>query len=201
MFCQRCGASIEGTPSYCPNCGAPVAAATAVAAAIPAAGGFGGALATPAPSVVYAGFWRRCGAFILDGVLLNVVTFPISMMFMLPMTASMRAMRSDDYSPEQFASFIGVYLMLAGVSTVICWLYSALMIASVRQGTVGMLALGLTVTDLKGQRLSFARATGRYFATLVTGFTIGIGYLVMFFNERRQTLQDLIAGTVIVRKT
>ena len=200
MFCQRCGASIEGTPSYCPNCGAPVASATAVAAAIPAAGGYGGAVATPGATPAYGGFWRRLAAMFLDGLLLNVVCFPISMMFMIPMTTSMQAMRSEDYSPENLAQFFGVYLMLALVSTVLSWLYCALMMASARQATGGMMALDLIATDLQGRKLSFARASGRYFASIVTSFTIGIGYLLMLFTERRQTLHDLIAGTLIVRK-
>jgi len=197
MLCPRCGASIEGTPSYCPNCGAPLATVAAAAATLPAAG-FAGAL--PESGVVYAGFWRRCGAMILDGVLLNVVTFPMGMMAMIPMTSRMEAMRDSDFSPEQFASFMGLYFMIAGCGLLIAWLYSALMLASKRQATVGMMAIGLIATDVQGRPLSFARATGRYFATLVTSCTLGIGYLVMLFNQRRQTVHDLIAGTVIVRK-
>ena len=44
------------------------------------------------------------------------------------------------------------------------WLYFAGMESSSYQVTLGKQALGLVVTDDHGQRLSFGRATGRFFA-------------------------------------
>lgn len=201
MFCSRCGASIEGTPSYCPNCGAPVV--IAAAAAIPEAAGSGtypGASPMGAASVSYGGFWRRVGASILDGVLLNIASFPLVMMLMIPMGSRFENLSGDDMNPEELAAVFGVYATLGVIGTVMAWLYYAFLHSSPRQATVGMMAVGIQVTDLEGRRLSFARATGRYFASLLSGMTLGIGYLVMLFTERRQTLHDLIAGTLVMRK-
>jgi Tfp pilus assembly major pilin PilA len=66
------------------------------------------------------------------------------------------------------------------------------------QGTLGKLAVGIKVTDLDGNRISFARATGRLAAHAVSGITLGIGFAMAVFTRRRQTLHDTIAGTLVV---
>ncbi|MBS3800254.1 MAG: RDD family protein, partial [Thioalkalivibrio sp.] len=59
---------------------------------------------------------------------------------------------------------------------------------------------GLRVVDFDGERISFARATGRHFASILSGLTLGIGYIMVAFTRRRQALHDLIAQTLVVRK-
>lgn len=203
MFCSRCGASIEGTPSYCPNCGAPVAiaaAAVSVAGAM-GAGSYAATLPMSAAAATYGGFWRRFWAAMIDGLLLNIASLPIALVVMVPMGSQMENMRGDDLTPEQMSALIGTYAILGVLGALMSWLYYALLQSSPKQATVGMMALGIHLTDLEGRRLSFARASGRFFASILSGMTIGIGYLVMFFTERRQTLHDLIAGTLVVRKS
>ncbi len=64
--------------------------------------------------------------------------------------------------------------------------------------TIGKRALGIVVTDLTGGRISFGRATGRYFAFFLSDITLGLGYLIQPFTRKRQALHDLIAGTLVV---
>jgi uncharacterized RDD family membrane protein YckC len=71
--------------------------------------------------------------------------------------------------------------------------------SSSRQATVGKMTLGLKVTDLAGRRISFARASGRYFAKYVSSMTLLIGYIMAGFTERKQALHDIIAGTLVIR--
>jgi uncharacterized RDD family membrane protein YckC len=61
------------------------------------------------------------------------------------------------------------------------------------------MALGLKVIDLYGNRISFARATGRHFAKYISGVILGIGYIMAGFTERKQALHDMIAGTLVIR--
>jgi len=49
-----------------------------------------------------------------------------------------------------------------------------------------------------GDRLTLGRSIGRYFATLLSGLTLCIGYLMAAFTERKQGLHDLICDTVVV---
>src|SRR5208283_3281564 len=79
------------------------------------------------------------------------------------------------------------------------WLYEALMLSSSYQATLGKMIFGMKVTDLNGNRLSFAHATGRHFAKWLSGMILGIGYIMVAFTERKQGLHDLIAGTVVPR--
>ena len=59
-------------------------------------------------------------------------------------------------------------------------------------------ALGMVVTDLAGNRISFGRATGRCFARFVSGILLYLGYLIQPFTTKRQALHDIIAGTLVV---
>ena len=68
------------------------------------------------------------------------------------------------------------------------WLYYAIMESSKPQATIGKMALGTKVTTLGGERIGFGRASGRYFGKIVSGLTLGIGYLMAAFTERRQAL-------------
>jgi uncharacterized RDD family membrane protein YckC len=79
-------------------------------------------------------------------------------------------------------------------------LYYSLMESSPWQATLGKRALGLQVTDLHGNRISFGRATGRYFAKIVSGLTLSIGYLMAGFTRRKQALHDIISECLVIRR-
>ena len=130
----------------------------------------------------YAGFWRRVGAFILDGFVVGIVTVPLTL------ALGGGDPGSSNYSPEA-----------SSVSAAITWLYFALMESSAKQATVGKMALGIMVTDLEGRRIGFGRATGRHFAKILSGLILGIGFLMVAFTERKQGLHDILAGALVVR--
>jgi uncharacterized RDD family membrane protein YckC len=80
----------------------------------------------------------------------------------------------------------------------VVWLYTALMMSSSKQGTVGMMAMGLRVTDEDGNRITFGRATARYFSSILSSMILYIGFLMLLWNGRKQTLHDQMAGTLIL---
>ena len=82
----------------------------------------------------------------------------------------------------------------------ISWLYFSIFESSYKQATPGKIDLKLKVTDLNGQRISFWRATGRYFAKIVSGLILYIGFLMIFFTKKRQGLHDLWAKCLVVRQ-
>jgi uncharacterized RDD family membrane protein YckC len=130
---------------------------------------------------MYAGFWRRVAAFLLDGLILGVVTLPLNLAFG----------GDDGYT----AASSGVQ----SISTVLGWLYYALMESSAKQATLGKMALGIIVTDLEGRRIGFGKATGRYFAKILSFLILGIGFLMIAFTQRKQGLHDILAGTLVIR--
>ena len=86
------------------------------------------------------------------------------------------------------------------VATILGWLYYALMESSAKQATLGKMALGIMVTDGQGRRVSFARATGRYFAKIISNIILYIGYIMIAFTVRKQGLHDIIADCLVVVK-
>jgi len=78
-------------------------------------------------------------------------------------------------------------------------IYGAIMEASARQATWGKLLMGIKVTDEAGERITSAQGFGRNFSKLICILTLGIGYLIGFFDRRQQCLHDKIAGTLAVK--
>jgi uncharacterized RDD family membrane protein YckC len=79
------------------------------------------------------------------------------------------------------------------------WLYFSLLESSPKQATVGKLALGIVVTDLKGNKISFARASARYWSKFVSTAIIGIGFIMAGFTSKKQALHDIIAETLVIK--
>jgi uncharacterized RDD family membrane protein YckC len=53
---------------------------------------------------------------------------------------------------------------------------------------------------MEGNKISFGRATGRYFGKLLSAFILLIGYIMAGFTEKKQALHDIIAGTLVWKK-
>jgi uncharacterized RDD family membrane protein YckC len=72
--------------------------------------------------------------------------------------------------------------------------------SSRHQATLGKKALGIIVTDMNGNRISFARANARFFGKWVSGMIMNIGYLMAAFTEKKQALHDILASCLVVMK-
>jgi uncharacterized RDD family membrane protein YckC len=93
---------------------------------------------------------------------------------------------------------IGVFILLAIVGN---WLYYACFESSSWQATPGKKVLNISVTDLTGTRISFGRASGRFFAKFISRLIpLGIGFILAGITERKQALHDMIASTLVLRR-
>jgi uncharacterized RDD family membrane protein YckC len=154
--------------------------------------------------VEYAGFWWRFLAYIIDSIIIST----ISWIFILPIFAimgiSIFSMKQSGYNMDDPTLFLGTFLMaiipIAIISTAAQWLYFALMESSKHQGTVGKLVLKIKVTDTSGNRIAFARATGRYFGKILSGMIMLIGYIMAGFTERKQALHDILANCYVIKE-
>jgi uncharacterized RDD family membrane protein YckC len=147
---------------------------------------------TPQPAIAYAGFWLRFVAYIIDTILLNVVSIIPGFIFGV-IYAIANGGRVADNDP---LLTVGAYT----IGIVIAWIYFALMESSSKQATLGKMALGLTVTDEHGRRVSFKQASGRFFGKILSGLIFGVGFMMAGFTERRQALHDTLAKTLVVRR-
>lgn len=130
----------------------------------------------------------------IDRILLSVVLTPFILVFMVPVMRSAIRGEMDDGPPAWFFSTFPL-LILAVI--LVQWLYDALLTSSTWQATVGKKLLKLKVTDMEGNKISFGRATGRFFGKLLSGMMCNIGYIMAAFTERKQALHDMIAGTLV----
>jgi len=83
---------------------------------------------------------------------------------------------------------------------IVLWLYFAVMESSESQSTLGKRAMGIIVTDLNGNRITFGKATIRHFSKYISILILFIGYIMIGFTEKKQGLHDMIAGTLVVAK-
>ncbi|MCU0412709.1 MAG: RDD family protein [Bacteroidetes bacterium] len=151
--------------------------------------------------VSYAGFWRRFVASIIDGIIIGIAQFVV----FLPALAVLGIGVATTAMEEEPSTGVGLILMAVGayffailLSVIMSWLYFALMESSSRGATLGKMALGIRVTDLSGNRISFGKATGRYFGKIVSSMILMIGYLMAAFTEKKQALHDMMAGCLVV---
>jgi uncharacterized RDD family membrane protein YckC len=80
------------------------------------------------------------------------------------------------------------------------WLYFAGSESSAAQTTLSGRLLGTRVTGLAGERLTFSRATTRHFAMYFSALTpFYVGYLMVLWTKRRQTLHDYVTSTIVVK--
>ncbi len=167
------------------------------------------ASAPPAPTISaalddYAGFWKRVAAYILDAIILYIPGMLIQKMMGgdAAEAAMKQAQLASPGDPQvmltALSQFYSTMLPAILIITVITWLYFAICESSVWQATVGKLALGIRVTDMHGQRISFPRALGRYPAKYLSTLIFCIGFLMVAWTRRKQGLHDLIASTLVL---
>jgi len=129
----------------------------------------------------YAGFWRRFAAYVIDNILVTVVFWLVALV--------LGAIAGD-------GGVIVAYIL----GTIGVFVYFAAMESSTSQATVGKIALGIQVTDLEGNRVSFGKALGRNLAKILSALILYVGFIMAAFTAKKQGLHDMIAGTLVVKK-
>ena len=155
----------------------------------------------------YAGFWMRFVAIIIDGIIIGI----IQSFVIIPILAAVgfgfvgTAQTMDMSDPNNIAGMIGAIMAVAGtywiLSMCIQVLYFSFMESSKWQATIGKMALGLTVMDMNGVKLDFGKAFVRNICKIISNFTLLIGYIMAGFTDKKQALHDIIAGTLVVKKS
>ena len=134
----------------------------------------------PATAVVRAGFWDRGLAKLIDCILIGLGFFLIDLVFG---TSFITGRGSNE--PETLGQL--------AVFVIFC-VYSAWLESSRRQATLGKRMIGIVVTDLGGNRITFRRALLRSAMQVIP-----LGYLPAVFGG--QAVHDRIADTMVVPGT
>ena len=138
----------------------------------------------------FAGFWIRFGAKVIDGLLLWVVYMTISV------ALSVAIAYAGNQNPVMSAVLaISIFLIEIGISMA----YSVYFVGK-HGATPGKMALGLKIVMSDGTNLNYGMATKRFFAEMLSAFTMYIGYLLAAFDEEKRSLHDRICDTRVIRK-
>lgn len=154
----------------------------------------------PEPITLPASFWQRFTAWFIDSMVITAGTFVMWVSQLMVLGILILIFQPDEGS--QLTEIIDKTgsLMLLSTAFVVPWIYYATMESSFKQATLGKMALGIIVTDLQGRRLSFWRASGRYFSKLLSTLILMIGFLMVFLTKRKQALHDIITKCLVVSK-
>jgi len=120
--------------------------------------------------MVYSGFWRRFMATIIDALIM-----------LIP------------------AALLGTLVPYVG-GLVLGLLYKPVFEASPLKGTPGKAMMRMVVLSEAGERLTLKQSYIRYLCSILSGFVLGIGYLMNLFTAKRQTLHDMIAESVVINQ-
>ena len=138
----------------------------------------------------YAGFWVRAGATILDGIILTPVNLLIGFLLGMSMFNSIQNDPGSALTMQVIAQFIQVTISFL-YTTLLIWKYG---------GTLGVLACGLRIVNADGTQISYLKSVGRYFAYILNGFTLGIGFIMVAFDREKRALHDMICETRVIYK-
>ncbi len=127
----------------------------------------------PAREVKYTTFWNRFVACFIDQFMVFMTWYVVGLM-------------------------LGGSALAGLIDLVIAFLYNPLMEASPRQATLGKTGMRIKVTDMEGRRITYGQAFGRHFGKLLSAAIVFVGFFMMLWTNKKQTLHDRLAGTVVV---
>ena len=135
----------------------------------------------------YVGFWARVGATLLDSLLLLAISLPLLV-----------AIYGWEYlDPDKTGYLAGpadllISYVFPAIAVILFW--------RLRQATPGKMAISARVVDAgTGEKMSVGQSIGRYFAYIVSAIPLGLGFLWIAFDPKKQAWHDKLAGTVVVR--
>lgn len=161
-------------------------------------------LGLPGGSVSYGDYSEldsKAGAAFFDSLILALLCIPacccltVSTDFFTP---PMRGVHFTGFTVLEALMFLRTFAAFLLIWILPAWLYYASFESSRWQATLGKRWQGVIVTDYRGHRITFGRATLRFFASLLSRLILYLGYALPDSTGRERTLHDRIAGTVVV---
>ena len=185
MFCMQCGSEQAEGAKFCRICGAVVTPAAALA---------------DAPTAVsqYAEIWPRAGAFLLDTIIVMLLSaVPAIIVALLVHDAAYPdhsfVTQEERENAEGWAFFAG-----SSVAAVVWLIYHVVGWSGGQTWAMKGLGLRLVLMEDHTQSPGVGRAVVRYLVALVGSWALYLGYLWAIWDDRRQTWHDKAAGTVVI---
>lgn len=149
-------------------------------------------------SFSYAGFMDRLIAITIDQIILYLGKFLV--LFPLLVATFLGGFLAVPTLAATGAETAGVTPSVWILSLVIDWVYFAVMESSESGATLGKRAMKIKVVGENGERLTFRRASVRYFSKILSYIPLMLGFVMALFTRRKQALHDLIAETIVINR-
>jgi uncharacterized RDD family membrane protein YckC len=144
-----------------------------------------------AGEVRYGGFWRRFVASMVDALLLTVITVPL-LLWIYGAEYYTAEAELDGFNLVRGPADLLISWVLPIVATVLFWIY--------RQATPGKMLLSLKIVDAETLApLRGSQAWIRYIGYIPSSLVLGLGFLWVAFDGRKQGWHDKMAGTLVIR--
>lgn len=166
--------------------------------------------------MIYAGFWRRVLALVIDGVImlggiwLYAIPSLLSQVVIHSQTQGESIWDSLDLANEEFAYLTNSIWMdehfnpemftFSMVWIAIFTILFSLLEASKWQASPGKKLIGLYVCDMNGERLDFSQSFMRNFNKAFSLLTFNIGFLLAGLTRKRQALHDMMSHCLVMRR-
>jgi uncharacterized RDD family membrane protein YckC len=141
----------------------------------------------PSVEMVYADFWIRAGAKIIDILILWSIGILVAIFL------------GAFISPAQSAEDSMVFPVLANMLQLVIAVSYTTYFLGTYAATPGKMVCHLKVVTPGGEKVTYSQACLRYFAEIVSSLIFCIGYLMAIFDAERRTLHDRIAGTRVIK--
>ena len=154
-----------------------------------------------AGGVHYGGFWIRFVARLIDGILVGIVSTIIRIPLFLLMGGGAVLSMGRNSDPAAAMAALPMIMGAAGLSFLIQIALSVAYEAyflSTRGATLGKIALGLKVVRVDGAPISLGFGAGRFFAQMLSGMILAIGYIIAAFDPEKRSLHDRICNTRVI---
>jgi len=135
----------------------------------------------------FAGFWIRFCATFVDGLILIVPFYAFSFSF------SWASIFSGAETPIMLQLGLNLIQLVVGAC------YEIVMVSKYG-ATLGKMAVGVRVVRSDGAPLAYGRATGRYFAKILSEMILFIGYIMAGFDSEKRGLHDMICDTRVIKR-
>jgi uncharacterized RDD family membrane protein YckC len=141
---------------------------------------------------VYAGFWIRFLARLLDAIVLYIIILPVT--FLVLGSAAFTVSSEGPTPMFVLLNMVMFVFQIAVSATYEVWFLT-------RHGaTPGKMVVGKKVVTADGGPLTTGRALGRHFAVYLSSFTLLIGFIMAAFDDQKRALHDRICDTRVIAK-
>ncbi len=152
----------------------------------------------PAAAFEFGGFWIRFVALLIDGIILMVAGTIVQYAFLGNVTERLQPPAPGTPPVVFLTAFLSFMALAFALNTFVDCLYQSLFIGYLA-ATPGKMALSLKVVRPDGSPVGLGRSFARFFAKMLSGMILGIGYIMAAFDPEKRALHDQICDTRVIR--